>query len=131
MRTLFHLFVCIVLLHSCQEKNTQKNTYNREQEMIEFCNALGVPTNESVKVLFIPYTRCSSCQLSSQTIKNHSTSNIHIVHFNEWKGQIDNERFKYIPFGKLLPNDYGVITPYPLLLNIENDKIVSYDDLFK
>ena len=131
MKVIYYLLFVILCIVSCQEKGSQKNSYGREAEMIAFCKALGVPTTKSVKVLYIPYSRCSSCQLSSPTIINDSTPTIHVVHFNEWKGRIDNKQYKYIRFGKIQPNDFGVITPYPLLLGIENDKIVSYEHLFK
>ena len=124
----FIILLVISLLNFCQDD--KKIKYSRESEMITFCNTLNIPTQERTRVLYVPYSKCSACQLSSKSIYSDTTSLLYVIHFNEWQGKIDNERFIYQSFGDLNPSDFGIITPYPVLFTFYEDKILEYESLF-
>jgi hypothetical protein len=69
--------------------------------------------------------------MSSKSIFSDTTSLIYVIHFNEWQGKIDNERFVYKKFGDFHPIDFGIITPYPILFTFYEDKILDFEAILK
>jgi hypothetical protein len=122
------ILLTISLFNFCQDD--KKPNYSRESEMVAFCNALNVPTKELTKVLYVPYSQCSACQLSSKAIFSDTTSLLYVIHFNEWQGKIDDEKFIYKNFGDYYPSDFGIITPYPVLFTFYEDNILEHESLF-
>lgn len=127
MKKLIIISLACALFSSCQ--NQSESTYSREAEMLAFCNALGVPTQERTRVLYIPYSKCSACQLSSKAIYSDTTSLLYVIHFNDWQGKIENEKFIYKNFGDYYPSDFGIITPYPILFQFYEDKIEKFEPI--
>ena len=125
MKNIIIVLLIITSFSFCQTKT--KNIFNREAEMVAFCNALGISTQEQIRVLYIPYSKCSACQLSSKIIYSDTTSLLYVIHFNDWQGKIENEKFIYKNFGDYYPSDFGIITPYPVLFEFYDDKIQQFE----